>query len=380
MSQKTRGKRGVNDECWCGSGLKYKKCHFGSSEASRPAFHEAASVLLETFKSYSKCHAPVANGTPCVQRAIRSHSISKMSALALIARDGHVYQPQTNPFEIAKGGGKPDVRLIGIQNASVFSGFCRSHDHSLFEEVDVHDFASSESAIFALHYRALCKELSAKTPAVQLDSILKGLDRGLPEHRQQALHEDLNLRETITSLALSELHQDKAELDEFLLTGKSSELHSCVIMFSCVPVIACSGYLQPVFDFAGDVLQDLNDITKRVYNQAFTVLPRSTGQIAVLSWLGNADVPCRIFAQSLLSIPDSKKATAVLRYIFNGCENFAASPDWWEALSAAQRQVIDEQMQEWIGPTPFFHVVDKDALRPTGSALAEWKVTSQKIT
>lgn len=303
-----------------------------------------------------------------------------MSALSLIARKGHVYQPQTNPFELAKSAGQIEMRLIGVQSASVFFGFCSSHDRSLFEEVDRHDFSTTPSAIFALHYRALCKELSAKTPAVQSDGLLKTFDRGLPEMDQQILHKALDWRENITNLSLSELHQDKAELDEIFLAAAFAEMHSCVITFSCSPVVACSGYLQPVFDFSGYMQQDLNDLSTRVFSLALTVLPRSDGQVAILSWNRNADRPCRAFAQSLVALPANRMATAVLRFVFNGCENVAVNPEWWEGLADAQRATIDEQMHEWIGPTPFGHLVDKNALVPQGPLLADWVVTSTSLT
>jgi hypothetical protein len=296
-----------------------------------------------------------------------------MSALSLIAREGHVYQPQFNPFEHYKNKGKMTLRLIGIQNASTFFGFCKFHDNALFEKIDEYNFHLDQEAIFALHYRALCKELSAKLPSVKSDEILRESDGGLPEPVQQILHKALDWRDDIRNLSLKELEEDKLAMDDLLLKKDYAAVQYCILRFECKPIAACAGYVQPVFDFEGNVLQDLNNTKVRVYSQAFSLLPVDGGQLVILSWLPNAAPYCKPFAQSLLDIADLKKSTAVMLYLFNGFENFALNPDWWESINDEQSKIISYQMQEWLGPSPFYHLVDPEALKPGLVDLANWK-------
>lgn len=373
MSQAARGKLGPNDLCWCKSGKKYKKCHRDSSDFPRPEAHEVISKILSNFKAETRCHAPISVDQTCTESAIRAHSISRMSALSLIAREGHVYQPQLNPFEHFKNKGQMTVRLIGIKVASTFFGFCKNHDNELFERIDQLGFELNHEAIFTLHYRALCKELSAKLPSTKSDEVLRFADRGLPESIQKPLNEALDLRDEVRNLSLKELQEDKLTMDTFLLKKDFGAVQFCILKFECAPIAACSGYVQPVFDFAGKVLQDLNNTRVRVHCHAFTLLPVEGGQIVILSWLPEGAPFARAFAESLLDVPDPKKGTAILQYLFNGFENFALSPEWWESLNAEQMDLINRQMQEWLGPTPFFHLVDPNALKPSETDLANWK-------
>jgi hypothetical protein len=296
-----------------------------------------------------------------------------MSALSLIVREGHIYQPQLNPFENFKNKGQMTVRLTGVGVASTFFGFCKSHDQQFFERIDHLGFELNHEAIFALHYRALCKELSAKLPSTKSDEVLRLGDRGLPESLQMGLNEALDWRDEIRNLSLRELQDDKRAMDALLLRRVFDEIHYCILKFECTPIAACSGYVQPIFDFAGNTLQDMNNTQIRVHSQAFTLLPVENGQIVILSWLPEGASFAKAFAQSLLDVSDSKKGTAVLQYLFNGFENFALNPTWWESLTPQQMQVINYQMQEWVGPSPFFHAVDPDALRPGEIDLVNWK-------
>jgi len=65
--EKQRKKIGRNDPCWCGSGKKFKKCHYGreSMEAQNPFFSEK-----QLIKNFSKkyCLHPNANENECKAR------------------------------------------------------------------------------------------------------------------------------------------------------------------------------------------------------------------------------------------------------------------------------------------------------------------------
>ena len=90
--------------------------------------------LLSKKKNYT-CHHP-----KCNEKSISSHSISK-NTLHLISRDGHVIAPQFNRARFSK----KDLDFkstnlcfspIGVDRASIFKGFCKSHDNSVFLNID----------------------------------------------------------------------------------------------------------------------------------------------------------------------------------------------------------------------------------------------------
>src|ERR1700740_1426347 len=153
-----KSKIGRNDPCCCGSGEKFKKCHADRSTQSPYPYHELASGLMQARSGDKTCLYPLSSG-PCVQPVIKAHSISRSAALSKIARSGHVYQPDSNPFQLQKGGGAIQHRLRGINEATTFTGFCSQHDSSLFKSVDVGDLVLTHEQLFFLHYRALCRAL-----------------------------------------------------------------------------------------------------------------------------------------------------------------------------------------------------------------------------
>jgi hypothetical protein len=98
-----------------------------------------------------------------------------------------------------------------------------------------------------------------------------------------------------------------------------------------------------------------------------------------MSWLPNASLPCDAFVGSFLSLLDKQKSSGIIQYVFNSFENYALNPDWWETLSTPARQALQEQMEEWVGPTPFFHAVDPRALVPQTIEFSDWVFTNVVI-
>ncbi|MBU4318069.1 MAG: hypothetical protein KKF30_12460 [Proteobacteria bacterium] len=92
----------------------------------------------------------------CNSRSVRfSHAIQKAS-LDLIAENGKVITPQ---------GGFPGkghkARLIGTNEASVFPGFCKTHEQEFADFESIVDLNSKRSAELQI-YRIICRELVSK--------------------------------------------------------------------------------------------------------------------------------------------------------------------------------------------------------------------------
>ena len=108
-----RRKLGRNDPCWCGSGLKYKKCHM-DREKQDPLDYWDAVKRLRTVFSAKDCLAPPAMKSECADEIVRAHTIPKSESLRRISRDGHVYSFVADPENIRKHGGKLKPQLLGI--------------------------------------------------------------------------------------------------------------------------------------------------------------------------------------------------------------------------------------------------------------------------
>ena len=114
-------------------------------------------------------------------------------------------------------------------------------------------------------------------------------------------------------------------------------------------------------------------MSKPCLNLSFTLLPDTTAGIAVFSWLKNADAICRPFVQSFMALNDSCKSDALVQYVFDSFENFAAEPVWWEGLP---EKAQDELKLRSLNGTDLSLGLDGAALIPSSTRYADWVVDS----
>ena len=286
---KRPGKVGRNELCPCGSGRKYKKCHLDRAAAKPVPYHESAKELLRLRVGEQKCLYQSPGNVHCSGKVIEAHSISRNAALIKIARDHKVYQIDANPFTIAKAEGEPQLKLEYIRSASTFTGFCSSHDSSLFRPIDQGGITPTREQAFLLHYRSLCREIYVKRPTLETNELLREADRGKPVAFQRAVQGLVSARSLSIKDALQQLEKDKTTCDNALQAQDFGILQIAFVRFREVPDLACAGYTQPTFDFAGNEIQDITDMSTPFLNLSFTLLPDEMGGVAVFSWLPDAD-------------------------------------------------------------------------------------------
>jgi hypothetical protein len=114
-------------------------------------------------------------------------------------------------------------------------------------------------------------------------------------------------------------------------------------------------------------------MSKPFLNLSFTFVPNGNGAIAVFTWLDNADVPCRAFVQSFMNLADRRKTDALIQYVFDSFENFAAQPGWWEGLADDAKSELRITLMNWTGASL---AVDSATLIPGAVHYADWGVGS----
>ena len=150
---------GRNDNCWCGSGNKFKHCHLNRHLDSPRTADE---IIKENKRIFGKkyCLHPLASGRICRPIIGKAHTLQKRGGLNLIARDNHVYSC-LNDFSsyYYKSNGKVYPHLMSINKASTFSGFCNFHDNEIFEPIEKRALEICRKHIFLLSYRGLSREI-----------------------------------------------------------------------------------------------------------------------------------------------------------------------------------------------------------------------------
>jgi hypothetical protein len=94
-----------------------------------------------------------------------------------------------------------------------------------------------------------------------------------------------------------------------------------------------SGGIFPEFDFAGNQLQDLSDVSYCPNVIFFSVFSADGSGWFVCSWLKESVQANTALVSSFDRLEDQEKPNAIVRFLFEVCENIYLSPPWWEQLS-----------------------------------------------
>lgn len=367
-------KLGRNDPCWCGSSVKYKKCHLGR-ESESPVNPWEASALSKKAFSLKLCYAPPAMHADCTGLIVRAHTVPKSGSLARIAENGHVYAFVPTLEALIKHGGVLPPKLVGVNGASTFTGFCLKHDSGLFAPVEQEDFSSRPDQCFLLSYRAYARAIYTKKAAATSAQQHAILDRG------KSILEQIDIQATGAaygvglSAALQDIAYHQPRFEAPLLSGDYSVVRAYVISFDGPPPVMCSGSFAPEQDFDGLELQDLNDLSVIPHMMSVTSFFGGLHGNVVFVWLPEDDPVCITFVSSLASITDADLSSALVRFLFEFFENVHISPPWWRSLSRDHQNALIHRMaasaNPRLGRSP-------GCLRPDGWSVPAWAVIKRE--
>ena len=361
---------GRNDPCWCGSGIKYKRCHL-NRETQTPLEPWEASKAFRDALSTKDCLAPQAWLDRCRGRIVRAHTVPKSGSLKSIARDGHVYSLDLSLDGIWKSPNAPVPRLCGINRASTFTGFCSRHDNAIFSPLESFVFSGTPEQCFLLGYRALARELYTKRAAVAQSRLRQSLDKGKTPAEQVLIQATIRALEIGLAAGLRDINCCKTLYDGILESRRFAPIRAYIIEFEHPPPVMCSGAIWPEQDFVGANLQDIADLSSAPDLVCFTSFHGGERGVVAFTWLATHDRTCRPFLESLDALPDADLTAALLRFFFTHCENVHLKPPWWDTLPEVQRRTLLGRMQasadtEMARPKAY--------LAPDGVAYSSWAV------
>jgi hypothetical protein len=74
-----------------------------------------------------------------------------------------------------------------------------------------------------------------------------------------------------------------------------------------------------------------------------------------------------------MAVNDDRKSDALVQYVFDSFENFAAEPVWWESLAETAKNKLKMNAMNW---TPIALWCDTGSLIPSTSRYVDWEVES----
>lgn len=341
---------GRNDLCWCGSGLKYKKCHMGREKQKPLNIWEVAKEHRELF-STRNCLAPDPMKVNCSGSIIRAHTVPKSGSLRQIARNGHVYSFIPSLENIIKYQGRLHPELVGINKASTFTGFCSEHDNTIFSKVENEPFLGSQEQCFLIAYRALAREIYTKKALVSSSNIRRQADRGVSLEQQYAIQAMNSLMDIGASAGLHNIEYYKTIFDKILLSGDFSGIRAYIIELDSPPSIMCSGGVFPEQDYEGNRLQDVANLQVISHLLNFSSFYGGNRGFIVFTWLPECDRTCQPFIDSLRTLPPDRMTDGLIRFLFEFCENLHIRPEWWENLEGNKRDSLIDRLSASANPT-----------------------------
>lgn len=288
-----------------------------------------------------------------------------------MARKGHVYGYRSD----FSSGGRILPKLIGLSDASTFTGFCDRHDAELFRPLERAQFVGTGEQMALLGFRAICRDLMAKKSTLILNPFLKETgDRGLPLAQQVEWQRQRLEYEGGTSLAMKDLEHAKDRLQAAIVSGDYSSVHGVVYHFDKTPALLASTPFTPEFDFNGRLLQDLNDAKRTADVLTFSMIGAGVGGgAAVFVWTDDAPAVVR-FISSVQKIPTSHLPHRLVQFALECFENVFWSPEWWDSLDDQTRTTLLQRMNaQTDGTRPANHLADD------GSRSATWVVSKMVV-
>ncbi len=267
--------------------------------------------------------------TPCSGRIIHAHAIQE-AQLRVYAKDGKVYFP--NP-RAERSEGLTDFKLLGVNRATTFTGFCTGHDNSIFRPIETVPFIGNPEQVFLYHYRALCKDYYVRLVS---KSFFKKM---ITEFERLNLADQVNYirnLDAMNELDLSEINMGKPWLDESIKTQSYGALSGCWMRGSGVPGVLATTNLFPPRDLLGRPIP--NRKSSRLENWISLTITIESGLPLVLIAGPKTSALLQQLLESIRDTPQVQLSAALCRFALAYSEHFVIIPKWWEGLEKGARR------------------------------------------
>jgi hypothetical protein len=329
-------KQSPNSPCWCGSGKKFKKCHYGREEAKSIPFAAVRSQIAEA-TALKTCLHPKASDAAC-DRIASGHTLQRSRVLKAIAKHGHVLTFYPMDFDQSN---TLRVHRRGWKKSSTFYAFCKHHDDSAFAKLEKYPFEGTSEQRFLLAYRAVCWELYQKLRAVEAQPVMRELvDRGKPLQEQVVMQSLLAGQSDGFAQGLKDIRATKHALDRLFLAESYDHLAAFELRIEGDASIVSTGCINPTNTLQGIELPGIQSRRRAIEWLAFGCDRLADGSIAVVFAWNPDQAPVEHLMAQIAALDDDALCAFVPQFFFAHCENTYFASCWWEALPCADKAFI----------------------------------------
>jgi hypothetical protein len=274
----------------------------------------------------NRCLAP----GECPKPAIAAHSVQKARFIKPLAEDGHVLSVKLDAT--AQNGLSIDLRLVGVNQATTFTGLCANHDNEIFSPIEKQeiDFTDSEQ-LFLLAYRCIISELheqmeaASRVQGAYLSRVRRGIDFGNEPSQAE-------FQATQRLILAYAAYQYKYTLDAALNARRFKFLRHEVIRIPTKMATVAGNAVYSVDDVAD------GDTWLRIH---LNVLPISQSEtVVVFSYLKDVSKKALRHLAPVLSSRDAINRLKLSQFILDGCGNTVFRPSFVNSWSSNKRDEV----------------------------------------
>ncbi|GGG60264.1 hypothetical protein GCM10011403_17000 [Pseudohongiella nitratireducens] len=243
-------------------------------------------------------------------------------------------------FESSSDSPGLEAQSIGWRKASTFPGYCSRHDSELVGPIERMAFDGQHEHSVLHAFRNVCNEIYRKQALIESLRFQKGiLDRGRDLDRQIDIQYSCNANIKAHSKSLAETESLRAYIERGIVDGNYDAFESACFMFEGDISVVSSSVFQCEFDFEGNKLVDMWDLSIDAELLSHSIVNTENGGAIVFVWQKGGTHAKRV-VESFRNIPDDEKGDVFVQYCFVNCENTYFSASWWESLNPKQRAQI----------------------------------------
>lgn len=262
----------------------------------------------------------------------KAHTISRSSTLKKITNTNN-QAFSFFPLEIVSKG--ITIHKKGWKKeATVFLGFCQTHDDQTFSKIEKEDFLGSDEQCFLIGYRALCHEYYMKMASVNSGETLRehykrnrdAVDIYFLEHQNKEVEEGYGFVKAI-----------KCIYDKALIAGDYQSFNYLSISFTGSLSVVSTGMMTPDYSLTGKQLQDYFNFFGE--NLFFGFISNGGQNYVVFHW-PKKYTKVTNYIESILTLNKSELPNFIVQFIFRYVENTYFSEKWWNSLSNEDKNFI----------------------------------------
>lgn len=220
--------------------------------------------------------------------------------------------------------------MIGINEATTFTGFCDLHDSQVFSPIENAPFQNTPEQTFLYHYRAFAQAYYCRAHGFRIiEETYKELAEKLPPVELKSLKEKVGLNRQ----DVLEFQPQKSKYEQNLKDKDWSRIEGYAFVGETMPDVLTTDYFGPRKDFQGRGVQDCKTFGPLAW-VSMTIIAANDRAVFLLC----GEKGCRVLHQlvdSFRKLPATERTRAIVTYVFCQFENFILLPNWWESLSKA---------------------------------------------